>query len=426
MSKTVHVLRHELITTLSRRSFLLVSFGIPLAAILIFAVVSIVKGDPSSSVDVSPSIAESKELEVEGYVDQAGLIHSIPEQIPSDHLLPYPSEEQAQQALEAGEIGAYYIIPEDYIQKGEFVYVHPTYSPTSSDGQEWMMRRTLLVNLLDGDAKLADKVWNPMDLEVTNLTPKPQYDRYAEEDCSTPGPACKSSTFVRYIPFIMAILFYMFITMGSSLLIRNVSGEKENMVMEILMQSIHPRQLLTGKLIGLGIASLLPTIAWLGASYIILRMGGGVLNLPAELTIPPSILVWGIVFFILGYVVYASLMAGAGALVPNMKEITQATWVVMLPLFIGYMVAVMASGEAPHGALPTALSLFPLTAPIVMIMRLTIGGVPLWQPLLAAGLMALTAVFVVRAVARMFRAQTLLSGQPFSARRFANALLGRV
>ncbi|HEY47900.1 MAG: hypothetical protein AMJ88_04825 [Anaerolineae bacterium SM23_ 63] len=426
MSKTVHVLRHELITTLSRRSFLLFSFGIPLAAILIFAILSILRSDTSSSVDVSTSMEESSELEIEGYVDLAGLIDDIPEQIPTDHLLPYLNEEQAQQALEAGEIGAYYVIPEDYIERGEFIYVHPTYSPTSSDGQEWIMRQTLLVNLLEGDTELANKVWNPMNLQVTNLAPEPQYDRYTEEDCSTPGPACESSTLVRYIPFIMAVLFYLFISMGSSLLIRNVSGEKENRVMEILMQSIHPRQLLTGKLIGLGIASLLPTIAWLGASYAILRLGGGVLNLPAELTIPPSLLAWGIVFFILGYVVYASLMAGAGALVPNMKEITQATWVVMIPLMAGYIIALMASGEAPHAALPTALSLFPLTAPVVMIMRLTIGGVPFWQPLLAAGLMALTAVFVVRSVANMFRAQTLLSGQPFSARRFYKALLGRV
>jgi ABC-2 type transport system permease protein len=426
MSKTVHVIRHELITTLSRRSFLLISFGIPLAAVLIFAVISIVGSDTSSSVDATANMEASTELEVEGYVDQAGLIDAIPEQIPSDHLLAYINEEQAQQALEAGEIEAYYVIPEDYIEQGEFIYIHPTYSPTSSDGQEWMMRQTLLVNLLDGDTELAEKVWNPMDLQVTNLAPKPQYDRYAEEDCSTPGPACESSALVQYIPFIMAVLFYLFITMGSSLLIRNVSGEKENMVMEILMQSIHPRQLLTGKLIGLGIASLLPTIAWLGASYTILRLGGGVLNLPAELTIPSSLLVWGIVFFILGYAVYASLMAGAGALLPNMKEISQATWVVMIPLMAGYIVALMASGEAPHAALPTVLSLFPLTSPVVMVMRLTIGGVPLWQPFLAAGLLVLTAVFIVSSVANMFRAQTLLSGQSFSASRFVKALVGRV
>jgi ABC-2 type transport system permease protein len=402
------------------------SFGIPLAALLIFGVISIVKSDTSSSADVSPSASESKELEVEGYVDQAGLIKGIPEQIPSGYLLPFSSEDQAQQALEAGEINAFYIIPEDYIEKGEFIYIHPTYSPTSSDGQEWMMRQALLVNLLGGDTKLAEKVWNPMVLEVTNLAPKPQYDRFAEEDCSSPGPACESSTLVQFIPFIMAVLFYMFITMGASLLIRNISGEKENMVMEILMISVNPRQLFTGKLIGLGIVSLLPTMAWLGASYTILRLGGVVLSLPAELTIPPSLLAWGILFFILGYAVYASLMAGAGALLPNVKEITQATWVVMLPLMIGYIIALMASGEAPHAALPTVLSLFPLTAPVVMIMRLTIGGVALWQPLLAAGFLVLTAVFIMRAVARMFRAQALLSGQSFSVKRFANALLGRM
>lgn len=426
MSKTVRVLRYELITTLSRPSYLLLSFGIPLLAILIFAVVSMLKSDAPSDIDVSSSTPDAIELEIEGYIDRSGLIQVIPEQIPSDHLLPYPDEDHARRALEAGEITAFYIIPEDYIETGEFIYIHPSYTPSSSNGQDWVMRRTLLINLLGGDAMLADKVWNPMDLEVTNLSPKPQYDRYADEDCSSPGPACESNTLVSYIPFIMAILFYMFITMGSSLLIRNVSGEKENMVMEILMLSIHPRQLLTGKLIGLGIASLFPTMAWLGAGYIILLLGGGVLNLPIELTIPPSLLVWGIVFFILGYAVYASLMAGAGALLPNMQEITQATWVIMLPLIVGYVVALMASGEAPHAALPTALSLFPLTAPVVMIMRLTIGGVPLWQPLLAVGLMVLTAVFVVRAVARMFRAQALLSGQPFSASRFAKALLGQV
>jgi ABC-2 type transport system permease protein len=84
----------------------------------------------------------------------------------------------------------------------------------------------------------------------------------------------------------------------------------------------------------------------------------------------------------------------------------------------------MMSLLTAHSALPTALSLFPLTAPVVMIMRLTVDGVPLWHPLLAAGLMVLTAIFTMRAVASMFRAQTLLSGQPFSAKRFATALLG--
>jgi hypothetical protein len=62
---------------------------------------------------------------------------------------------------------------------------------------------------------------------------------------------------------------------------------------------------------------------------------------------------------------------------------------------------------------------------MVMMMRLTVGGVPLWQTLLSAVLMVLTALFIIQAVARMFRAQTLLSGQSFNVKRFASALLGR-
>lgn len=425
MKKTIRVIRHELITTLSRRSYLLMSFGIPLIGILIFTIISITKNGASDSGAVAQDTAGPDELEVEGYVDQSGLINAIPQDIPSDLLVAYDDEDRAMSALEAGEITAYYVVPEDYVETGDLIYVHPSHTPSGSEGQDWVMRWTLMVNLLGGDVALAKQVWNPIDLEVTNLSPKPQYDRYAEEDCASPGPACESYVLVRFIPFIMVVLFFIFISQGSSLLIRNISGEKQNQVIEVLMLSVDTQQLLTGKLIGLGIASLLPTMVWLGSAFIMVRVGGGVLSLPAEFTIPPSLLAWGVVFFILGYAVYASLMAGAGALVPNMKEITQASWVVLSPLFVGYFIGLMASGEAPHGALSTILSIFPLTAPMVMMMRLTVGGVPLWQTLLSAALMVLTAIFVIRAVARMFRAQTLLSGQSFNVGRFANALLGR-
>jgi ABC-2 type transport system permease protein len=94
---------------------------------------------------------------------------------------------------------------------------------------------------------------------------------------------------------------------------------------------------------------------------------------------------------------------------------------------IGYFIAVTPLGQGdPHGTVSTIMSIFPLTAPVVMIMRLTIGGVPAWQLLLTVVLMGITAVFILRAVVQMFRAQTLLSGQPFSVRRYFQALTGRV
>ena len=416
MNKTLLVLRYELVATLRRRSFLLMAFGIPLLAILIFAGVTIVKGNSTDSSDVT-SETETYELEVEGYVDQSGLVSVVPQGDASDYLAAYADEEQAQQSLASGEIAAYYIVPEDFVETGKVFYVYPDTTSLTSDGQEWLILWTLLVNLLDGDIELADRIWNSIDLEVTNLAPEPQQDR---------GLGYQSNLLIRYFPSAMAALFFTIFMTNSTHFLGNISSEKENQTIEILMLSITPRQMLAGKIIGLGITGLLQVIAWLGAIFILMSLGGQTLNLPEEFTFPASILAWGLVFFLLGFAVYASLMAGVGALASKLKEANQAVFVVMSPLFAGYMVGILAPiTGAPHAVLPTALSLFPLTAPIVMMMRLTEGSVPLWQLLLSAGLMLVTTYIIVHAVAAMFHAQNLLSGQPFSFKRFANALLGR-
>ncbi len=414
MKKTLTVLRHELATTLGRRSFLFMAFGIPLVAILIFAAITIIKREPTGSSGATSS-QQMPELAVEGYVDQSGLIDVIPESIPPGHLLAYDDEEQAQQAMAAGEIAAYYVIPEDYVARGELFYVYPDSTPLISDGQEWLILRALLSNLLDGNDELAEWVWNPMDLESINLTPESQL-----------GSASESSQLGPYLPAAMVLLLFMSLMINANLLSESVSSEKENRTIEILMLSITPQQMLAGKIIGLGIAGLLQTIAWIGTVFLLVNTGGQTLNLPPGFTIPTSILAWALLFFLLGFAMYASLLAGVGALASKLKEASQASFLVLAPLLAGYVIGLLAPlTEASRGALPVALSLFPLTAPVVMIMRLTDGSVPSWQLLLSAGLMGVTTYLIVRAVAAMFRAQHLLSGQPFSVRRYFGALLGR-
>ncbi len=414
MKKTWTVLRHELATTLGRRSFLFMAFGIPLLAILIFAGITVLKSEPSGSGDAAPS-QQTPQLAVEGYVDQSGLIDAVPDSIPPGHLLSYANEEQAKRALAAGEIAAYYVIPKDYVARGELFYVYPDTTSLTSDGQEWLILRTLLTNLLDGNNEVAEWVWNPMNLESINLTPETQ-----------PIDPSESSPVKPYLPAAMVLLLFTSLMINANLLSESVSSEKENRTIEILMLSITPRQMLAGKIIGLGIAGLLQTTAWIGTVVLLINSGGQALNLPPGFTDPVSILAWALVFFLLGFAMYASLLAGVGALASKLKEASQASFLVLAPLLAGYMIGLLAPlAEATQGALPVALSLFPLTAPVVMIMRLTDGSVPLWQLLLSAGLMVCTTYFIVRAVAAMFRAQHLLSGQPFSVKRYFGALLGR-
>jgi ABC-2 type transport system permease protein len=182
--------------------------------------------------------------------------------------------------------------------------------------------------------------------------------------------------------------------------------------------------MLTGKIIALGATGLLQTVVWLGSGLLMLRFSGSAFALSAAFQLPVSILVWGIIFFLLGYALYASLMAGIGALVPNLREASQLTTIVILPMVVPLML-ISALIQTPNSPLSTFLSIFPFTSPVSMMTRLAATTVPLWQIAISIVLLAATAVLLVRASASLFRAQNLLSGRSVSAKGFLRALAGK-
>ncbi len=426
MHKTLLVMRQEIYRTLRSTAYVIFAFIIPVVAVLILAGVKFLQGRSGDEGGATSTAPSQFETEVEGYVDQSGLIRSIPDRIPPSHLLAFDNEERAQQALKSGEITAYYVIPPDYVERGVVYYVYPDTRSYLDDGQSWVMAWTLTVNLLEGDVELADRVWNPAwKVQETSIVPQTRAGVPVVEDCSRPGAACESNDLIRYMPSIMVAIFYVAFMSSSSMLFNSIGAEKENRTIEVLMLSISPRQLLAGKTLGLGIAGLLQTMVWLGAIYISFNMSGSTLGLPENFTFPADILAWSLLLFFGGYGLYASLMAGAGAMVPRMKEAGIASYIAIMLLFFGYVFGLMAPlAKASDSLFLVFLSLFPLTSPVVMVMRLTDSVVPLWQLLLSVGLTYLTAYLVLRAVAAMFHAQNLLSGQPFSLKRYLQALVG--
>jgi ABC-2 type transport system permease protein len=410
MNKSLLVLKHELITVLSRPSFLFVIFGIPIIGAIIFSVAGQLTKGSSAQILLSSLISTPSTVQAEGYIDQSGIIKTIPDSVESGLLLPFPDEGSARKALNDGEISAYYIIPADYIQSGEIIYIRPDFNPLGSSSQSDLMQWILKVNLLGGDVQLATLINGPMSTQKVALSPEPQRDA--------------NNLLTYFLPYAVLILFYIIILSTASLLLSSVAKEKENRVMEILMVSVTPRQLLTGKIVGLGLIGLIQVVAWVGTGRLLLARSGTTFNLPIAFQLPTSFLIWGLVFFLLGYAVYASLMAGLGSLVPNLREASQATILVIFPLMIPMFLNSLLINE-PDSIISVILSLFPLTSPVAMMTRLAAGGVPLWQTFLAAMLLAITAMLVVRSVARMFRSQTILSGQPFSRKLFFNTLLGK-
>jgi ABC-2 type transport system permease protein len=411
MRKILRVMRYEIINTLTSRSFLFTALGLPIISALIFTGVGFVnRKTPSVLPSIVGASAPAQGTIAEGLVDQSGLIRTIPGDLDPAALQRFPDEAAARSALQDGKIKDFYLIPADYLQTGEILYVRPDFNPLSAFDQSSQIQWVVQTNLLGGDAHLARQVQYPLNLQATVRAPASNRN---QDD---------PLTFI--LPYAVTMIYYIVILMASSLLLNSVTKEKENRVMEILMVTINPRQLLTGKIIGLGLVGLLQTALWVGTGYTMLRLGGSQFSIPATFQLPPSFLAWGALFFILGYALYASLMGAVGALVPNLREASQATFVIILPLLIPLMLISILIRDS-NGVLATGLSLFPLTAPVVMMTRLAAGEVPVWQTILAALLLAFSAVLIVRAVANMFRAQTLLSGQSFNLRRLLTAIAGR-
>ena len=410
MKNALLVLKNEFITVVTRKSFLLTLILIPLTSFILLLVVSgLQKGGTDTSSLLENVFQPGVENPLEGFVDHSGLMKAIPPDM-SDALTRYNSEPEARQSLSEGIIGAYYIIPAEFLETGDIICIRPDFNPFGSSTRSGSIDTLVAYNLTGGDLNLASRLQNPINTIEVDLSNQVQRD--------------SGHWLTFFLPYIVTFLFYIVIMTSSSLMLSSVTNEKQNRVMEILMTSITPRQMLTGKIIALGLVGLLQTVVWLGAGLLMLRFSGQAFALGAAFQLPVSILAWGILFFIFGYAVYASLMAGIGALVPSLREASQLTTIVILPMIIPLMF-ISTLINTPDSPLATFLSIFPLTSPVSMMTRLSATQVPMWQVLTALGLLAATAWLLVRASASLFKAQNLLTGQSLSTMGFIKALVGK-
>jgi ABC-2 type transport system permease protein len=382
----------------------LIIFLVPLIGFVFYFAASLVNRGiaPDGITDLFTPVNSSAP---QGIVDQSGLVVSIPSEI-KEKISLVDSEDNARKLISNGKISAFFIIPPDYLESGKVDFIQKNYNFLATNNETEIFRQ-VITNALFSDASTANRYLRPMEVTTKYLKDLVEKDFGGAENF--------------WLPYTIMMMFYILIIGASSLMLNSITNEKKNRVIEILLTSTSPIEMLVGKTIALGIAGLIQTTVWLGSGFILLNLAGRQFSLPDAYNLPASLLAFGLIFFLLGYGLYSSLMAGLGALVPNPKEGSQATLVVIFPLIIPLFFSSLVA-TAPNNPLFVFFSLFPLTSPISMVSRMSATAVPEWQVGLSIIILIGAILFTTRAAARFFRAQELLSGKSFKAKDFVKAL----
>lgn len=243
-----------------------------------------------------------------------------------------------------------------------------------------------------------------------------------------------------FIGSLFGYCIMMFIIVYGNMVMRSVIEEKTNRIIEVIISSVKPFQLMMGKIIGTSMAGLLQFLIWGVVGGILMLVAtsvfglntGSAANMEAAqmaTTMDPSVMsniqnyiseimglpllswfVYFIIFFIGGYFLYSSLYAAIGAAVDNETDTQQFLFPVMLPLMLGVYIGFFTVIKDPHGTVATVFSMIPFTSPIVMLMRIPFG-VPIWQIIVSIVLLFATFILTVWLAAKIYRIGILMYGK---------------
>jgi ABC-2 type transport system permease protein len=316
---------------------------------------------------------------------------------------PFPTEGAARSALAARDIKGYFVLPKDYIASGAVdVYSPDTVSLSGSDSRSAfgsLVRQRLVAGRVE--AELGERLVSPL------KDPR----RFSVTRAGEVVDGSRAASAVRVaIPLVFTTLFLMSVLMTSGYLMQGTATEKENKVVEVLLASANPQEILAGKLIGLAGAGLLQISVWL---LMVFGTGVGVVPmlLSSNVTIPLVPILLAVPLFLIAFLFFGSLILGTGSLGSNMREAQQLAmaWSLLaaLPLI---MLGVLL--REPHGTLGRVLTWIPFTAAPTIMLRASMdaSAIAWWEVAGSILLMLAATWFAIRVGARLFRVGLLSVG----------------
>jgi ABC-2 type transport system permease protein len=396
MRKVWIISRHEFLTNVRRPSFIIMTVLIPvvgLAGLLIAAFA----GGGASSFLASQFGSESKPIAV---VDQSGEFTPVLPDYEDEFQL-YAGEHAARDALKAGANDVMIIIPADYIEKGNVTVVAAKSDfMTSMVGESGLAQSFVTDHLLRDvttDSQLRERLRQP-------ITRAQRFNLEGEE-ITQRGIANVMVDFM--IPYFLAIFLIITIFSTSGFLLQSVSQEKTSRVIEVVLSSVTAWELLMGKVIGLGLLGLTRVVIWVGSAFLLSGGAVAMLGISMSLLTRPEILILSSVYYLLGFMVFAILMAASGAIGTTQQEAQQVggifTLIAAIPMWIAGLIF-----TSPNAPIARLFSWFPLTAPTMMLLRLPLGTVPVEDVVISIVGCILAIPLLVWAGSKVFRMGLLI------------------
>ncbi len=388
MKKTWLIFRNEYLRHVKKKSFI---FGILSMPFFVFFTVG---------VGILSMWLEYNKAPV-GYVDPTNLFADA-QQIPQEAnrlfaavpVYRFENEAGAIEALEKKEIQSYFILSDDYMSTGEVKQIKnaDTGSNAEDDFSEFL--RFNLVR--DKPPKIAERLSDGTNLIIRSLDGKREMG--------------ENDWMVIMMPMFASIFFIIAVNISGSYLLQAVVEEKENRTMEIVVTSVSPTELMTGKVAGNLLVGLTQLVIWILFAVI------GLVLIPRffpvgqmpQIDLINLLLISAI--FLPAFVMVSAAMGAVGATATEAREAQQIAGWFTIPLTIPFWFinAIMLN---PNGAVSTAMSLFPITAPIALPMRAVFTTVPVWQIVLSVTLAWVLAIFMLWLSGRVFRLGMLRYGK---------------
>lgn len=370
-------------------------------------------------------------------VDQTGLYKDVYESNDEYTYTYLNSETTAEQMRSDEEPYAYIVITDNLLQNANAMTIYSHKQTTAgfemevTDRMEEYLHEQKLASFdIPNLQQIIDE--SDVDINVSSI-------RFDEK-----GDTQTSAGLATIVGMLSTFLIYMFLFMYGSMVMSSVMQEKTNRIVEVMVSSVKPFELMLGKIISVGLVGLTQIGIWvvlivglgLGASLLIgiplfsgneaemltqaQNMGGAAMNsdidpemLDAIQTLAgidfTQIVICLILYFIGGYVIYASLFAAIGSAVDNEADTNQFLIPITVIILFAFYVGVF-SAENPEGGMAWWCSMIPFTSPIVMMVRIPFG-VPVWEIILSLALLYASAIGMTWVAARIYRVGILLYGK---------------